>query len=80
MVIPINLMKEYIISYDYDNKEVGFYSNDNIIKIGLEEVKNSSILYIYISFGIFIILFGLYFSNYKNNIKKGNDIELELIY
>ena len=79
MVIPINLMKEYIISYDYDNKEVGFYSNENIIKIDLEKVKNSSSFYICINIGIFIILFGLYFVKHKTNIKKGNDIELELI-
>ena len=79
MVIPINLMKEYIISYDYDNKEVGFYSNENIIKIDLEKVKNSSSFYLCINIGIFIILFGLYFVKQKTNIKKGSDIELELI-
>ena len=79
MVMPINFMKDYLISYDYDNKEVGFYSNDNIIKINVEKVKKSSFFYIYICFAIFVILIGFYFSKYRKQIKMENDIELKFI-
>ena len=77
--MPINFMKDYLISYDYDNKEVGFYSNDNIIKINVEKVKKSSFFDIYICFVIFVILIGFYFSKYRKQIKMENDIELKFI-
>ena len=71
--------------FDYENKEIGFYSEKYISKVDNNIIKENSMhLFIYLILIIFLIYIGLKFSKQKNlinnrNIKYNNQIELNLI-
>ena len=85
IILNTKIMEEFVILYDYENKEIGFYSEKYISKVDNNIIKENSMhLFIYLILIIFLIYIGLKFSKQKNlinnrNIKYNNQIELNLI-
>ena len=89
-MIGIPFLKKYVLSFDYDNKRIGYYKNygkENYVKDnGKKEEKNKiyntdafKIVIIILSSGIIFIL-GMLFNNYLKKSRKKRANELDDIF